>query len=291
MKIPYALTAAIDVPTRHLHMAYAIKQGFPRLGQTPIHPTDSISIACYGPSLKDTWQSLTRPIMSVSGALQFLAERGVIPDYHVDMDPREEKVQQLTPVIDGVDYLMASVCHPRVWDLLRGQKVTLWHGVSGKETLDFLKRYDPNQLLISGGSAVGLAAIQIGGLLGVRHFEIHGMDGSIRDGERHAGPHYGHKQGGIQWDAGGVTYQTSKIMSNAVAEMLNMIEQFPIFCVFHGEGLQQALVREKHYENACCADETEKAQRVRELIAHIYPMLSETEYKFWETLNGRLVGA
>jgi len=100
-------------------------------------------------------------------------------------------------------------------------------------------------------------------LLGYRHFEIHGMDGCIRDGKRHAGPHYGHGQGGYTWAAGGVVYQTSKIMSNACAEVINACRIYPIFCVFHGTGLQQALIDEEYdLENVALAG-TPKANMVR----------------------------
>jgi hypothetical protein len=271
MKIPYQLVAAMSIEKRHEQMAHAIKQGFSRLKKTPITNDKVFSIACYGPSLADTWHTIKRPIISVSGALHYLADRGIIPDYHVDMDPRAHKVRHINPVVKGVHYLMASVCPPETWDVLRDEKVTIWHGISGDNTLDWVRANDPNEEVISGGSSVGLAAIQIGGMLGAQHFEIHGMDGSIRDGKRHAGPHFGHAQGGITWDAGCVTYQTSRIMSNACAEMVNMIRVFPIFCVFHGSGLQQALIRESGFENAACADEVEKAANVR----RSYPIILE----------------
>jgi hypothetical protein len=90
------------------------------------------------------------------------------------------------------------------------------------------------------------------------------MDGSIRDGRRHAGPHYGHSQGGVTWQAGGVVYQTSQIMSNACAEVVNSCRMFPIFPVFHGQGLQQALIYEEtDLPNAAVAWDREKADKVR----------------------------
>jgi uncharacterized Rossmann fold enzyme len=54
-----------------------------------------MTIACYGPSLEDTWRQLKHPIMTVSGAHDYLVERGVIPDFHVDCDPRAHKAEML----------------------------------------------------------------------------------------------------------------------------------------------------------------------------------------------------
>lgn len=263
MKIPYKLVAAVQTDQRHGYMARALEAGFPRLRPVPIVDGPSLSIACYGPSLADTWKDIERPILTVSGALHFLAERGIVPDYHCDVDPRQHKVKHITPPVDGVHYIMASCCHPDAWPVLKGQKVSLIHAFSAENTPEWVAKNDPGAFVLRPGSTVGMAAIHIGGLLGYRHFEIHGMDGSLRDGERHAGPHYGHKQGGFTWQAGNKVYQTSKIMSNACAEVINTLHRFPIFCVFHGEGLQQALIDEEYSLDTAALAGTPKANLVR----------------------------
>ena len=263
MKIPYKLIPAVSTADRHLQMAEALKTGYPRLEPKPIDDYASISIACYGPSLADTWQDIERPIISVSGALHFLAERGIVPDYHVDCDPRPHKIKHLQPPVDWVHYIMGSCCHPQTWEALKGQKVTLVHFFMSQDTNDWIAKNDPGGGMIRPGSTVGLSAIHVGGMLGYRHFEIHGMDGSFKDGARHAGPHYGHPQGGYTWDAGHVTYKTSRIMANACAEVINTFRQFPIFGVFHGQGLQQALIDEEYGVDNVALAGTPKANMVR----------------------------
>ena len=264
MKIPYSLVAAISTEKRHDQMAVALKYGFPRIKPVPIADDGSFfSIACYGPSLADTWQDIQRPIISVSGALHFLAERGVVPDYHVDMDPRPHKTRHITPPVPGVHYIMASVSPTATWESLKNEKVTLVHVYSANGTEEWVAHNDPGQLLVRPGSTSGMAALHIGGLLGRRHFEIHGMDGSSRDGKRHAGPHYGHPQGGVTWDAGKVTYETSRIMANACAEVINSFRIYPMFGVFHGKGLQQALIEEEYDLDNAAVEGTPKAEMVR----------------------------
>jgi hypothetical protein len=56
-------------------------------------------------------------------------------------------------------------------------------------------------------------------------------------------------------------------MANGAAETINALKVYPIFCVFHGPGLTQALVKEENIPGSCCADETEKAARVRKMTA------------------------
>lgn len=252
MRPYYKLVMAMSVEKRHEQMKTALSYNLPRLKQQPIDEDKTFSIASYGPSLADTWETMAVmqkegvPIISMSGSTKFLAERGVIPDYHLDMDPRAQKVKHIDPPVKGPKYLMASVCPPGTWEILKDEEVTMFHIRNAKETEEWIARNDPGELMVQPGSTIGLCAIQIGGVLGARHFEIHGMDGSIRDGKRHAGPHYGHGQGGITWQAGHVVYQTSRIMANACAEVINCMRSYPIFCVFHGEGLQQALIAEEY---------------------------------------------
>lgn len=301
MKVPYPLVAAMSFEDRCLQMAHSIaianERGYPRLEQQPMQEQASLSIACYGPSLLDTWQNLTPPILSMSGATRFLADHGIIADYHVDMDPRAHKAKHLDPPIPGVHYLMASVCPSQTWEILKDQRVTLWHTHCGRskdgtlDTYGWVARHDrPGIPVVHGGSTIGLSAIHLGGLLGYRHFEIHGMDGSIREGVgRHAGPHFGHRQqDGHTWAAEGRVYQTSQIMANAVAETLNTIRHFPIFTVFHGDGLTQALVREADVPNACTVNQTEKAEKVRHYYAKIVdmPQMDTRSFQggYWDAL-------
>lgn len=263
MRVPYKLEAAICVEARHKQMGDAVRKGIKRLQPVPIVEGQSLTIACYGPSLADTWQDIKHPIITVSGALHYLAERGILPDYHLDVDPRPHKVKHILPPVDNVHYIMGSCCPPETWDILKDQNVSMCHFYMGPNTAEWVAVNDPGGYLIHPGSTVGMAAIHIGGALGYRHFEIHGMDGSIRDGKRHAGPHYGHAQGGVTWDAGRVTYQTSKIMANACAEVITSCRLFPIFPVFHGDGLQQALIAEEYDLDNVALAGTPKAELVR----------------------------
>lgn len=287
MKIPYQLTAAVSVEKRRQNMLAAIARNLPRLQDVPIDDARTLNIACYGPSLRETWQQLRHPILSMSGATRFLAERGVVADYHVDMDPRAHKINNISPPVPGVTYLIGSVCDPSYFEALKDEKVILWHPVSSTEDDDlrWLAQADPGQLLVGTGSNVGLGAMHIGGLLGFRHFEIHGMDGSFgEDGVRHAGVHAGKVQNADQtWNAGGKVYRTSKIMANGVAETINAARLYPIFCVFHGEGLTQALIREENLPNACCADQAEKADFLRKATAEFVdvPVTQKSRLHTW----------
>jgi uncharacterized Rossmann fold enzyme len=71
-----------------------VKQAIARV-KDRIQPTDivrdePIAVVCFGPSLVDTWEQIKgfRHVMSCSGSHKFLIERGIIPEFHVEVDPR-----------------------------------------------------------------------------------------------------------------------------------------------------------------------------------------------------------
>lgn len=291
VKIPYTLVPAVAVDKRRENVRSAIARGLPRLTRTQKDDAATLHIACYGPSLQDTWQELRgkSPIIAMSGATKFLAERGIIADYALEMDPRVSQLSVSLPPVKGVTYLVASCVCPEYFDQLKeaGNQVVLWHTVNTNwdDEIAFIAQHDPGELVVHAGSTVGIASLHIGGILGFKRFEIHGMDGSFRDGARHAGIHGGKVQKDTHtWAAGGKTYRTSKIMANAVAETINTAKNFPILTVWHGDGLTQALIREANLINAACADQTEK---VAKLSGRTTRVIKTPQFKgrtFWESL-------
>lgn len=256
---------ALDETKREEMMAEALRHRLPRIDARPIGE-ETLTVVGYGPSLADTWHKVKPPLITVSGSLNFLLSKGMKPElgkwFHADCDPRPHKIDLIKPARDDIIYLMASVCNPNTWKELAGKKVIMWHAVSGRHTKQWVEENDPGQWLIGAGSTVGLSAIHLGGFLGFRKFEIHGFDGCFRGDDRHAGPHGGFKHKIIEREFGGKVYKTSKIMDNANHEVAYLLDKFPIFCVFHGEGLMQHWVSTMDLPNAA-VDGTEKADSVR----------------------------
>lgn len=254
---------AVEESVREDFMAWALSKNPRRLVQQPIGEK-TITIVGYGPSLADTWQRIKPPLIATSRALKFLVEHGMEPCpgwYYAMADPRPNNLEFITPPVPGVTYLMASVCYPKVWSRLKDEKVLMWHAMSGEHTPEWVRENDPGTMLMGAGSTIGLCAIHLGGCLGYRHFEIHGFDGCFRNSKRHAGEHSGHDQEEIQ-SVLDPAYTTSRIMENANYEVINTLRQFPIFCVFHGEGLMQSWVKGAGLVNAA-VDGTPDADEVR----------------------------
>jgi hypothetical protein len=209
------MRSAVVLEAELKQIADCVSSGFPRLRLRPIqdHP---ISIVGYGPSLAETWKELKPPVFTVSGAHDFLLDRGIVPDYHAECDGRDHKVRHLERPQEKTTYLMASVCNPKAWELLKNNKVEYWHCAHGQHVVEWIGKNDDGAILVAGGSTVGLSAIHLAGILGYRSFKLYGFDGNLRDGKRHAGEHYGPSQRLIEREG----WTTTPQMSNACDELL-----------------------------------------------------------------------
>lgn len=231
---------------RHAQMRIAIDAGFPMLRKKPKGEFSDrrIQLVCYGPSLLNTWEKINtrKPIVTVSGAHDFLVSRGTIPNIHIDCDPRPHKAAMLTLPQHGTKYLMASVCHPDFWKKLRRHNVNLWHLVNGEdfETQAWVRKNHLQGLesLIYGSSSVGMRALEVCAAMGFRRFDIFGMDNSF-EGNRHAGPHGGLPQIEEMVRVNERKFKTTQQMLQAAREMERFIRTMDADIIFHGDGLMQ----------------------------------------------------
>ena len=266
VKVPYPLPPAINEEARERHMKWSSGQGYPRVKFRPM-TNEIMQIIAYGPSLEDTWKEIDsdQPLLTMSGSLKFLLEKGLKPKwgrwFHTDVDPRAHKGKAIVPHKEVI-YFLGSVSHPETFKMLDGYPVVLWHAVSGPHTSTWVAENDPGQVLVAGGSTIGLSSIHLAGVFGYCHFRIHGMDGSFRGENRHAGFHGGMKQG-QRPSLLNEAYQTSRLMDNANFETIAMLQNFPVFCVFYGDGVIQDWVGKAQLINAARAW-TPEAEKVLE---------------------------
>lgn len=112
------------------------------------------------------------PIFALNGSARFLNEHGIIPSYQVILDAREKNVDLLG---EAVIYLVASQCHPKVFDALEGKRVRVFH-------LGICEGLVPPEQIIGGCHTVGLTAMNIAHVLGYRELHLFGYDSSYSDG-------------------------------------------------------------------------------------------------------------
>jgi hypothetical protein len=176
-----------------------------------------------------------------------LISKGVIPDYHVDCDPREYKADFVKNSHPDVTYLMASCQHPNTWEFLKDRKVKIWHLYNGQETTRWMRKNGkPDAFTVCGGSTIGLRAIEIAGVLGYRKIDIHGMDSSFKDNQRHSGPHGGDEQKKLRVKVGDVWFDSTPQMVEAAREAVHSLTRYASSGVefdLFGDGLLQTMMQ------------------------------------------------
>src|SRR5262245_46186043 len=150
----------------------------------------SVAVVGFGPSLNDAWEEIKdfSIIFSRSGSHRFLIDRGIVPTYHVEVDPRPHKVTLLGEPHKDVIYLPASTCSPKYFDHIDGHNVKLWHVFDSCE--EGLRVLPHGEWALTGGCDVGLRCMTIARFFGYTDLHIFGMDGSspVND-QRHASEH------------------------------------------------------------------------------------------------------
>jgi hypothetical protein len=207
----------------------------------------TVTICGFGPSLADTWLDIRGPVMTTSGSHDFLLERGIVPTYHVETDPRRRKTRFLERSHPSVTYLLNSQCHPRAFELLRARRVVLWHGFTDDDAdrqIELVESLEPGTRLMAGGTNVGMRALSVARELGFTGFECHGFDCCYFGAKQWAGEHYTAAHRTVQVEVEGALFETSDLMMQSTDDFFNAMRMMP-GCRFrvHGDGLLDARLK------------------------------------------------
>ena len=241
------MTLAVPHVVRNYQMAQAMAYGFSPLEQQPARD-EVLSIVGYGPSILQTWRQITPPILTLSGAHDFLVQLGVEPTWHADCDPRIHKSSFVKHPRPYTRYLMASCCHPQTWQYLLTNMVSLWHADNGPETQAWLAEHKPRGAVFRPGPSIGTASCSIAKLLGFRRARFFGFDSCFVEEDLRAGPSdspYSNEPP-VVLTVGGVTYMTTIGMKLQAEMFSQFVEGLEYELV--GDGLLKALLQQKHAE-------------------------------------------
>lgn len=226
---------------------------------SPPHERRAI-IGCYGPSLSQTWDRLKEEaqdgnadVVSVSGCHDFLLDRGIVPRFHIECDPRPHKADNIKCGNPDTEYLLSSTCHPKLFERIKEGKIRLWHSSDGevaRRIRDDLKSEAP---IICGGGSVGLRALAVMFFMGYRKLSIYGMDCSFSDdgSEKWAGPHAQKENqkefSQIQVLYNGRLFTTTGILLSYGTDFFDMMSRMMEFdpsieLKVYGDGLLQARI-------------------------------------------------
>lgn len=200
-----------------------------------------------GPSLASYFDNPdpSNVTVAVNGALGYCLERGLIPDYWLACDP-QAKVADFLPDNPplATTYLVASKCHPSVFEKLDGRYVQLWH-LSDQEA--------EGRLRVPCSCTVTASAPWLLWRMGFTDQEYWGWDGCFVDGQHHAGA--GETNGerltvnvggtvGEDGVIGGRNYETTRSWAaeaQSAQQVFLLAKYFDLSITVHGDGLIKAM--------------------------------------------------
>ena len=206
---------------------------------------EPIAIVAFAPSLNETREELKnfKYIMTCSGAHKFLIDRGIVPNYHVDLEPRGHKIKMLGEPHKDVEYLIASTIHPNYLDQLKGYNVKLWHIFATEE--EGARVLPRGEWMVCGGSSVGLRCLTLARLLGFTDLHVFGMDGSFGATGSHTDSHPNAPKEGHETEYNGKKYLTTPSMLFCAKETAKELDQMAdVTAKFYGEGLLQDMMKD-----------------------------------------------
>jgi len=267
----------IDLDTRDRQLVEGSHRVKERLIATPDHG-GHIAVVCYGPSLEETWEQILpfKHLITCSGAHKFLLDKGVDPSTrkwsHNEVDPREHKADLIGTPHKDIEYLVASVCHQKVFDLLDGFNVKLWHVFSHESSREIPMAFPRGEWSLTGGSNVGLRSMVLARFLGFRKMTIFGMDYSFKtDGTQHAGWHPKEAAHVHAVYVGDEVFYTNPAMHKYAQEFFHEITKLgEVEIEVVGNGLLQSEVRAR-MKNGPLIPKTEK---LAPLAAALPPVIS-----------------
>lgn len=273
---PPKVEYCIPLWLRDIQIRSAVARKIPRLQPVSTMRDEPIALVGYGPSLNDTWEQVRefKHVMSCSGAHKFLVEKGITPIYHLEVDPREHKVGLIGTPQQGTQYLIASTCHPKVFEHLSDFNLTLWHVFDSDEDS---RRFIPaGEWCLTGGCSVGVRMFTISRFLGFTDFHIFGMDGCEDERGKHAAVHPNQPKGYSEVTYEGRTFKTTSSMYAVAQGIWHELDELKdCTATFYGDGLIQHMA--KFY--------TKKNRDGAVNIAVAQPELISAEYK---QLNAQL---
>lgn len=174
----YDLVTPGDGDMLRLHVQHALSLGLPELVSGP-DAASPIKIIANGPSALGA--DLGGDTLAVNGALGVFTRKGLAPTFWAACDPQELVADFLAEAPADTTYLVASKCHPAVFEALQGRNVLLWH-LAERPYIDLLVGREA----IFPFCTITLCALELANMLGRRSIDVYGWDGCYIGNQHHA---------------------------------------------------------------------------------------------------------
>lgn len=180
--------ANTDVSHREINVAANIGRPIARFlarKDLMLRRYEPIAIVGGGPSVKRHLNEIRKFkwVMAAGSSHDFLIENGIIPNFAVATDSKEETGLYYKRPNRGCDYLFASVCPPSLFEQLKDYPIQMWNF---REQVE--EPYYKGEMSICWGCMVGVVCIQMALWLGFQEQHYFGYDCCLEDEETHSYP-------------------------------------------------------------------------------------------------------
>lgn len=176
--IEFDIRTPLDGPSIKRHIKSALRRKLPGVVQGT--GKGRVSIVASGPSA----QIPEGPTAAINNAINLFKTP---PTYWVGCDPQSQLADFLPDdPPEGTTYLVASKCHPAVFDRLKDRNVVIWH----------VDDYPTPEPRMPCAVSVTLCAMSLLWFLGYDDIHTYGWDGCYIDGKGYAQPQ-AHEQSNI----------------------------------------------------------------------------------------------
>lgn len=199
-----------------------------------------------------------RVICAVNGVYDFLVDNGITPSLFLTVDPRAMTGVEPRPHVNNIKqpqaqtiYMLASRCHPTIFEYLKDYKVMRWHAYGKEDENEALEGH----MLVGGGTTSGLRAFTAGYMQGFRHFHLYGMDSCLgeRREKRWNSEPLTDKVETTDVIVGDRAFICNMAMAAQANEFQNIWDIMPDAHVeVYGGGLLAAIMRERHVMGLPC---------------------------------------
>lgn len=213
------------VQRRQIKAAHA--SGLPRAVDRSRFPV--LNLVATGPSARNL-PPLEGQICALNGALTLLPAP---PDYYAACDPQKLVTKFLKDPPEDTTYLIASKCHPAVFDALADRRVELWD----------LDDFVPDGVAVA--PSITLAVMNLFVERGWRRFAVWGWDCCYaEDGAHHATGQKPSNSPYVEMTVGDRIFHTNRTWATeaeSAVRQLGLYDYLNIEVVIHGDGMMRAI--------------------------------------------------
>lgn len=212
------------------NVRHALSLGLPDIRDFEYPWAERLNMIASGPSAM--YAPLDGKTVALNGGLRRFTQAGLSPTYWAGCDPQEAMVDFLGEPPKDTTYLVASKCHPAVFERLGDRNVVLWHVED-----DATKTVLGDRCAIATAVSITIVCFELMARLGFRKFHTWGWDGCYMDGLDHIHPQR-HSGDAINVQVGDdLAFETTTSWALEAQDAIQALRRFPFPIHVHGGGM------------------------------------------------------